>query len=247
MSLDVELQHKINRGELDINNTELFMSALFKALTYKLNNQLKLRDKNIPHFVLNTGDDIMYLEVKGQDYSIEPKEISNEDFVYNSVPRCIMNLNDIEVIEDQLTSPYTMGNFDVEYDDLVHGFHAEFRRMPIKMNVNLKYYLDNFIDTLALTQQIITKLLFIQSFTFTYLGQTICASYKVPSSYSHEKNITFVGGTTDQKLRTIELTLEVESNLPVYNERTAVENDKFFKQQVHQITTTTIHKETKKQ
>ena len=51
MSLDVELQHKINRGELDINNTELFMSALFKALTYKLNNQLKLRDKNIPHFV----------------------------------------------------------------------------------------------------------------------------------------------------------------------------------------------------
>ena len=40
MSLNVELQHKINRGELDINNTELFMSALFKALTYKLNNQL---------------------------------------------------------------------------------------------------------------------------------------------------------------------------------------------------------------
>ena len=137
-----------------------------------------------------------------------------------------------------------MGNFDVEYDDLVHGFHAEFRRMPIKMNVSLKYYLDNFIDTLALTQQIITKLLFIQNFTFTYLGQTIRASYKVPSSYSHEKNITFDGGTTDQKLRTIELTLEVESNLPVYNERTAVENDKFFKQQVHQITTTVNSKKT---
>ena len=60
----------------------------------------------------------------------------------------------------------------------------------------------------------------------------------------NEKNITFDGGTTDQKLRTIELTLEVESNLPVYNERTAVENDKFFKKPVHQITTTTIHKET---
>jgi len=233
--MDLELQHKINKGEVDINNTELFMSALFKALSYKLNQELKLRDKKIPHFVLNTGDDIMYLEVKGQDYSIEPKEISNENFVYNSVPRCIMNMEGIEVLEDQLTSPYIRGNFDYEYDDLVHGFNAEFRRMPLKLTVTLKYYLDNFIDTLSVTQQIISRLLFIQSFTFTYMGQTMTATYKVPSSFSHEKNITFDGGTTDQKLRTIELSLEVETNMPVYNERTAIENDKYIKKQHHDV------------
>lgn len=232
--MDLTLQHKINRGEIDINNNELFLSALFKGLVYKLNNQLKLRDKLIPHFVLNTGDDILYLEVKGQDYSIEPKDISNENFVYNSVPRCILNMSDIEILEDQLTSPYNRGNFDYENSDMLHGFNAEFRRMPLKLSVNMKYYLDNFIDTLTVTQQIITKLLFIQTFTFTYLGQTIQATYKVPSNFSHDKNITFDGITTDSKLRTIEMNLEVETNMPVYNERTAVENDKFIRKMEHE-------------
>ena len=33
----------------------------------------------------------------------------------------------------------------------------------------------------------------------------------------------------EQKLRTIELTLELETNMPIFNERTAIENDLFIK------------------
>jgi hypothetical protein len=134
----------------------------------------------------------------------------------------MVNLGGIEVLEDQITSPYSRGEFEISDDDIIQAFSAEFRRMPLKFSVTLKYYLDSFTDVLSVTQYIITKLLFIRTFKFDYLGQMIEASYKVPTSFDDEKNITFDGGTTDQKLRTIELTLDVETNMPVYDERTTI-------------------------
>lgn len=223
--MELELQNKIVKGDIDVNNQELFMSSLFKALLYNLNQQIKLREKKIPHFMLNTGDDIMYLEHKGQDINKDPLGVPNEDYIYNSIPRCIVDLGDIEVLEEQITSPYTRGDFELTIDDVLTGFSAEFRRMPLKFSVTLKYYMDSFTDVMSVTQYIITKLLFIRTFKFDYLGQTIQASYKVPTTFSNDKNITFDGGTTDQKLRTIELSLEVETNIPVYNERTVIENN----------------------
>ena len=138
--MDLELQNKIVKGEIDINNRELFIGVLFKALLNNLNSQMKLRDKSINHFIINTGDDIMWLENKGQDNSKEPYQVSNEDYVYNTIPRCIVNMGSIEVLEEQVTNPYTRGNFEIDYDDILRGFSAEFRRVPIKMAVDLKYY-----------------------------------------------------------------------------------------------------------
>lgn len=227
--MDLELQHKIVKGEIDINNKELFMGVLFKALLNNLNSQMKLRDKTINHFIINTGDDIMWLENKGQDNSKEPYQVSNEDYVYNTIPRCIVNMGSIEVLEEQVTNPYTRGNFEIDYDDILRGFSAEFRRVPIKMTVDLKYYLDTFSDVLFVTQKIISEMLFIRTFKFEYLGQTIEASYKVPTSYSNDKNITFDGGTTEQKLRTIETSIDVETNIPVFDERTTIELDNIIK------------------
>lgn len=233
--MDLELQHKIVKGEVDINNKELFLGVLFKALLNNLNSQMKLRDKTINHFIINTGDDIMWLENKGQDNSKEPYQVSNEDYVYNTIPRCIVNMGSIEVLEEQVTNPYTRGNFEIDYDDILRGFSAEFRRVPIKMSVDLKYYLDAFSDVLFVTQKIISEMLFIRTFKFEYLGQTIQASYKVPTAYSHDKNITFDGGTTEQKLRTIEISLDVETNIPVFDERTAIELDNRIKTLIENI------------
>lgn len=226
--MDTDLQNKIVKGEIDINNTELFVSSLLKALIYKLNEDIVMRNKTLEHFILNTGDDIMYLERKGYDHSKEPQEVTNENYIYNTVPRCIVNMDSINILDDQLTSPYTRGYFDLTYEDNTYGFNAEYRRMPMKLSVSLKYYLDSFTDALEVTQQIITKLLFIQNYKFSYMGQTMAATYKVPTDMTIDKNITFDGGTTDSKLRTIELELEVETNMPVYNPLTAIKNDNYI-------------------
>ena len=235
--MDPDIQTLINVGEIDINNQDLFMSTLVKAFLNNLEGQIRLRDKKIPCFILNTGDDIMYLEHKGQDFAKEPQQVSNEDYIYNSVPRCIVDMGSIEVLEDQVTSPYGRGNFEITHEDMMYGFNAEFRRMPLKVGITLKYYLDSFTDMLAVSQAIITKMLFIRTYKFDYMGQTIQASYKVPVSFEGEKNITFDGGTTDQKLRIITLNMEVETNMPVFNERTAILNDKFIRKAVYDVKT----------
>ena len=61
--IDTTLTNKIREGEIDINNQSLFFSAIIKGLLNKLYKDLKIRDIYIPHFILNTGDDTMYLQV----------------------------------------------------------------------------------------------------------------------------------------------------------------------------------------
>jgi hypothetical protein len=220
-----DIRKKIISGEIDINATENFFSKLIKGLMYDLVDSIKVRGKSVPHLILNTGDDIMYLEVKGQDMSIEPTEVSNEKFVYNYVPRGVVTPGGIDILTDQLTSPYTRGQFQFDYDDTLYTFTAEFRRMPLKVNTTIKYYLDNFTDTLELTQYIITHLNFIKNYQIIYMGQTIPCSYRFPENLEGEYNAEFDGLSQDSKYRTVEVQLEIETNIPVFYPRTAIEAD----------------------
>lgn len=217
-----ELWENLRRGNVDINNQQLFFSIIAKGFIYKLNQNLKLRGKSIPHYILNTGDDIMYLEVKGQDHSIEPTEVSNENFVYSQIPRCMIQPTGINVQLDQLTNPYSHGRFEIEYNDMIYNFRAEFRRIPVTYGFSLKYYLDNFTDSLNVIQQIITNLSFINLFKVIYLGQQINCSYQIPDSYQTEYMMEFDGITTESKYRTISVELEVSTNIPVIHEETIV-------------------------
>lgn len=216
------LWEDIRRNIVDINNQQLFFSIVAKGFIYKLNQRLKLRGINIPHYILNTGDDIMYLEVKGQDHSIEPVEISNEDFVYSQVPRCMIQPTGINVQMDQLSNPYSHGKFEIEHNDMIYSFRAEFRRIPVTYGFSLKYYLDNFTDSLDVIQQIITNLSFVNLFKVLYLGQQINCSYQIPDSYQTEYMMEFDGITTESKYRTISLELEVATNIPVIHEETII-------------------------
>lgn len=229
---DLDLQKKINSGEIDCNNQNLFFSTLLKGLIFNLNKTIKIRDKYVPHYILNTGTDIMYLEKKGQDHSKEPHEVSNENFIYTITPRALVSPGGIELLEDQLTSPYTRGNFDMEYEGSLYSFNAEYRRMPLKMTVELKYTFDTFTDVLNAAQQIITKFAFIQNFNIDYMGQTIFSTYRIPSSIDHEENVTFDGVSTDSKNRTMTISLEVETNIPVFEGRTAILNSNFIRKTV---------------
>ena len=220
----INIRYKIQKGEIDVNNQQPFFKNLVKALIYKLNGDFTCRGIPIPHYMLNTGDDIMYLENKGQDASIEPMEVSNENFIYSTVPRCLVSLGGIEFLGDQLTSPYSMGKFQLDYNNQLIEFSAECRRMPFKMTVELKYYFDTMTDILEYIQQVFAKAIAIQTFEFQYLGQMIVCSYQVPTGYDPEANIQFDGGTTDNKFRSLSLSFEIESNFPYFQPRTVADN-----------------------
>lgn len=227
--IDTTLTNKIREGEIDINNQSLFFSAIIKGLLNKLYKDLKIRDIYIPHFILNTGDDTMYLQVKGQNQAIEPLEVSNEDYVYSQIPRCIVNPKGITLIPDQLTSPYSNGVFQYESEDEVTTFSAEFRRMPFTMSFELKYILDSFNDVLDLTQQIISKLAFIQTYNITYMGQSIICSYKIQEDIESEYDINIDGSYNEDKHRKVSMSITVESNFPIFNNRSVIQNDHFIR------------------
>lgn len=225
---------KIRQGEIDVNNQELFFSLLIKGLLFELNNNISIRQIKVPHYIVHMGNDIMYLENKGQDYSIEPYSISNENYIYSIIPRCIIKPGGIDLVPDQLTNPYALGHLQIEQGQL-YDLTAEFRRLPIKLSVDLKYTVGSYHDLLELTQQILSKLAFIRTYKITYLGQSLICSYKIPESFSGEYLTEIDGKTQEEKNHNLSIAIEIESCLPIYNQATVMLSDNFIKSHKHSI------------
>ena len=223
------LAMKIRKGEIDCNNQDLFFSVLIKGLINKLDDNISIRDIKVPHMILHTGDEQMYLNVKGQDNSIEPYEISNEDYVYNIIPRCIVSPSNVDLVPDQVTNPYSRGLLQYESEDSIYTLSAEFRRMPVKLTVELKYYVSSYTDMLELIQQIISKLSFIRTYNITYMGQVIKCSYRIPDNFSGEHLVDIDETTQDNRCRILTLSLEVESNFPVFSNKTIISTDQIIR------------------
>lgn len=215
---------KLRREELDCNDTQLFFSNLIKGLMKDLNGIIKIRNIPVPHVIINTGDDTMWLLEKDYNRAKEPFENTNEQYIYSIVPRCIVNLGSLDMVPDQLTNPYSRGQFQYEYEDKLYTLTAEFRRMPVKVQITLKYVLDTFRDVLEMMQHVCCKLAFVRTFKFVYMGQTISCTYKIPESVDDQHMTEITGDANESRDRTVELTLEVESNLPVYSSPTITED-----------------------
>ena len=216
------IAEKIQKGDLDINVQELFLSTILKGLLYNLNNDIKIRGEAVPHFILHTGDDRMWLETKGYDASIEPTTISNESAVYSIIPKCIVTPSSVDLDVNQLTSPYSNGSIQYEDENGVYMLSGEFRRMPLKLTIDLKYYTDSYTDMLELIQYVISNLAFIRTYDIVYMGQKIKCSYKIPESFGEEHTMEIDGALSDSRQHALNLSVEVETNFPVFNNRTII-------------------------
>lgn len=214
----------IRRGLIDINNQNLFFSTLIKGLLLNLDNDINIRNIPVPHLIIHTGDDTMFLNKKNYNYSS-----NNDENIYNIIPRCTVSPGNIDILVDQLSQPYSFGQLQYEDDNGTYVFVGEFRRMPIKLSCELKYYTDSYTDMLALMQQILTKLTFVKTFYMTYMGQSILCSYKLPESLQEEHLMDIDGTTTDNKSKTLTLSIEIETCLPVWNEKTIMPNTQIIK------------------
>lgn len=227
MSLE-KIIEDIRSGEIDINNQELFFSHLIKGLMLKLNKDISIRGIPVPHMIIHTGSDALYLEKKGQDNSLEPFQITNENYIYNISPRCVVNPGGIDLVLDQLTNPYTLGQLQYDDGEMLYNLCGEFRRIPIKLTVELKYFTDTYRDLLELVQQTITNLAFVRTYNITYMGQQITCSYKIPEAFSGEHMTEIDGATQDDKSQKLSLSIEVETNIPVYEKRTIMSADQYI-------------------
>ena len=224
----MDIIQRINNGEIDVNNQQNFFSILIKGLLLKLGEEISIRDLPIPHIIVHTGDDTMYLEVKNMDYSASSLDVTNENYIYNAIPRCNVTPGGIDFVTDQLTSPHALGQLQLDYDNTIYNLTGEFRRIPVKMGFELTYYMDTFSDMLELVQQIASKLTFIKTYNVVYMGQVIKCSYKIPESYQGEWMTELDGMTQESKDKKVTLSIEVESNFPIFNCSTIMDSSHYI-------------------
>jgi hypothetical protein len=233
-----DILNDIKQGRININTQEIFLSSVIKGLLYNLNNDIKIRNVGVPHIILHTGDDRMWLETRGYNAGIEPLTISNENAVYSIIPKCIVNVGGIDLDTAQLTSPYSLGSLQYSNPDIgTVTLSGEFRRVPIKLSVELKYYTDSYTDMLELIQYVISNLAFIQTYDIVYMGQKIKCSYKIPESFSEEHTMELDGALSESREHTLNMSVEVETNVPIFNNQTIMLSDKIITKTVSNIYT----------
>ena len=205
------------------NKDERFFSILVKGLIAWFNKNVVLYNKPIKHFIFSTGSSYMYVEANGYEFILS--ETSGTDWIYMEMPRCIIEISDISFNTESLTNCFSRGEYE-RYDDetnSISGYNAEIMRVPIEMNLQFKYVLSNFNETIVLLQEIIDKFIYQKFFTIIYLGQKIRCGIEFPTSEQLELNkIDMSSNETNQKV--LQFDIKLTTNYPAINERTEVSN-----------------------
>lgn len=218
----------IKGGALDVNCQELFFPLVLKGLLVNLRNCIKIRGEGVPHIITHMGDDRMWLDARGYDNSIEPLQISNENSIYNIVPRCNVNPGGVSLDAGQMTNPYSVGQCQVQTDTGVYTLKGEFRRVTVKMSVELKYQTDSYTDLMEAIQCVLSNLAFVRTYDIMYMGQKIKCSYKIPDSFDGEHQMDLDGSISDGREHTMSMSIEVEANMPIFSNRTMILADKII-------------------
>lgn len=204
---------------------ERFFAILIKGVLFYLNDNVVLYNEPINHFIFNTGSSYLYVENNGYEYNL--KETTGEDYIYMELPRCIVEINDINFDTEELTNPFTRCVYErmSSKDNTIKGYSAEVKRLPIELNISLKYVLSNFNESIILLEELINKFTYQRYFNITYLGKEITCSIEYPQSQKIEINKLDMS-SKDPSNKTINLSLKICSNYPILNERTEIPIDK---------------------
>lgn len=201
------------------NKDERFFSLVLKGVLSFLNKNMILNGESINHYIFNTGSSYMYIESNGYEFSW--CESSGEDQIYFKMPRCIVEIEDINTDTAELSSPYTRGIYErlSSIDNKIKSYNAEIKRLPLEISLSLKYVLSTMNESLILLQEIIDKMLFQRYFNIIYLGQRVMCTIEFPQSTRIELNkIDMTSTDTNQK--NINLNIKVCTNYPIINQHT---------------------------
>ena len=214
------------------NRDERFFSIVIKGLLSWLNRNIVLYNKSVNHFIFNTGSSYLYMESNGYEYSVT--ETTGEDSIYMKLPRCIVEISDINIPMEELSAPFSRGNYERRSGNQLQGFNAEIRRLPIEITINMKYYLSNFNETIILLQELIDKLVFQRYFNITYLGKVVQCSIEFPANYNPELNKIDMS-SPEPTQRNITLDIKICTNYPLIDTRTEIPTDKVIAQFGHKV------------
>ena len=214
------------------NRDERFFAIVIKGLLSWLNRNIVLYNKSVNHFIFNTGSSYLYVESNGYEYNVS--ETTGEDSMYMKLPRCLIEISDINIPMEELSAPFSRGNYERRSGNQLQGFNAEIRRLPIELTINMKYYLSNFNETIVLLQELIDKLVFQRYFNITYLGKIVQCSIEFPANYNPELNKIDMS-SPEPNQRNITFDIKICTNYPLIDTRTEIPTDKVIAQFGHNV------------
>lgn len=199
-----------------------FLSIVIKGALSFLTRNIVMYNKPIKHFIFNTGSSYLYVESNGYYYSTS--EVSGEDQLYMSLPRCVVDVESVSIPLEELTQPFVRGVYERRIGTELTGMNAEMRRLPLEISLKCKYVLSNYNESMILIEEVLSKLVFNKYYNVTYLGNVIKCSIDWPTEQSIEVNkIDMTSSDTNQK--TIEFSLKVTTSYPQIDELTEMRND----------------------
>lgn len=205
-----------------------FFAILIKGVLSFLNKNIKLNGKSVNHFIFNTGSSYLYLENNGYELSL--CETSGEDTMYMKMPRCIVNMGNITAVTEELTSPYSRGNYEriSSITNKIETYNAEIRRLPVEVGLSLQYVLSTTNESLILIQEFLDKIVFQRYFNIVYLGQRIMCSIEFPQDFKIEFNKIDLSSPDALVQKLIGIELKICTSYPLINDKTEVDASKFI-------------------
>lgn len=204
------------------NRDDRFFSVLIKGAIGFLNSHIKMYDKPINHFIFNTGSSYMFVESNGYEFSWN--ETSGEDSMYMELPRCVVELGNISIPQEELSQSFARGNYERKDEDTIKGYNAEIKRLPVEMNLSLHYTFSNFNESIVVLQELFDELVFQRYFSIAYLGQIVRCSIEFPNSTQLEiGKIDFSAAEIVQ--RNINLDVVICTNYPLINQKTEISSN----------------------
>ena len=132
---------------------ERYFAVLLKGALSWLTDNIVLYNKPVNHFIYTTGSSYLYVESNGYTFSMN--ETSGEDYIYMKMPRCVLEIGDINVPAEELSAPFVRGQYERRDGNEIKGYNAQMRRLPIEMSLSAKYVLSNFNESIILVQEFI--------------------------------------------------------------------------------------------
>ena len=206
---------------------ERYFAVLLKGALSWLTDNIILYNKPVNHYIYTTGSSYLYVESNGYTFSMN--ETSGEDYIYMKMPRCVLEIGDINIPTEELSAPFVRGQYERRDGNEIKGYNAQMRRLPIEISLSAKYVLSNFNESIILVQELIDKVSWQQYFNIVYLGQIIQCSLEIDNNYQIQLNKVDMTAT-DTNQKTIEIQFKLCSNYPSIDERTEVENSKIIGQ-----------------
>lgn len=207
------------------NRDERFFAILMKGTLGWLNENVLMYNRPIRHFIQDTGSAYLYVEKNGYEYSMNTT--TGEDMIYSQLPRCIVEMSNITIPFEELTSPFVRGTYERRCGNEIKGYNAQVRRIPIEWDMNLHYYFSTFNEAIVVTQEIIDKLAFQHYFNITYLGNIIECSIEIPNNFAIELNKIDMTNP-DPAQKSLNVAVKICSNYPLIEERSEIDASQFI-------------------